>query len=63
MNTELSSQMFEWLLADWAGYREDPEKVFPSLKGENLQQISGELDIVIHQACYPHVALEKLVSG
>ena len=63
MSTELSSQMFEWLLADWAGYREDPEVIFPSLKGENLQQLSDKLDMVIHQACDPHVTVEKLIPG
>ena len=58
MNAELSSQMFEWLLAAWAGHRDDPEKIFPSLKGENLQQLSDELDSVIQQACCPHVTVE-----
>ena len=58
MNAELSPQMFEWLLAAWAGHRDDPEKIFPSLKGESLQQLDDELDSVIQQACCTHVTVE-----
>jgi len=58
MNTEISSRIFELLLAAWAGHRDDPEKIFPSLKGENLQQLSDELDSVIQQACCTHVTVE-----
>ena len=38
--------------------RDDPEKIFPSLKGENLQQLADELDSVIQQAQCTHVTVE-----
>ena len=44
MELEISPVMFEWLLADWAGYADRPEAVFPDLVGINRDSLADELE-------------------
>lgn len=47
MEFEISPVLFEWLLADWAGYRLDSDraKLFPHLRDLNWQQLAGQLPL------------------
>jgi len=47
MELNLSSILFEWLLADWAGYHDEPAEIFPSLKDVNVSELSNELSSVL----------------
>jgi len=50
MEAELSGMVFEWLLADWAGYRNDPGNVFPSLRDIDPAVLNDELFRTIQEA-------------
>jgi len=43
MEMEISPVMFEWLLADWAGYSDRPEVVFPELGSVDRARLADEL--------------------
>ena len=44
MDVEIRPMVFEWLLAGWAGYRDNPAAVFPSLQEQDPKDLAGELD-------------------
>jgi len=50
MNAELTGELFEWLLADWAGYGNEPEQVFPNLLNADVETLNNELSKIILQA-------------
>ena len=50
MEAELSGMVFEWLLADWAGYGNDPGNVFPSLRDIDPAVLNDELFRTIQEA-------------
>ena len=50
MADELNGAVFEWLLADWAGYGDDPAAVFPSLDCFKSQELLAELGLAIQNA-------------
>ena len=50
MNAELTGELFEWLLADWAGYGSEPEKVFPDLLNADIEALNSELSETILRA-------------
>ena len=52
MDAELTGELFEWLLADWAGYGTEPEKVFPDLLNADTKELASELTETILKA-YP----------
>ena len=54
MQCEISSTMFEWLLADWAGHGEKPGEVFTHLRDVAVQDLEEELEEVVHRACAAH---------
>ena len=43
MDSELSNNVFEWLLADWSGHGDNPEALFPSLQDVNCNELASEL--------------------
>ena len=47
---ELSGTVFEWLLAEWAGFGDNPSEVFPSLNEAEPQELLGELNVAIQGA-------------
>jgi hypothetical protein len=50
MKSTISSQVFEWLLAHWAGFEENPAEVFPSLCDADLSDLQAQLDDAIRSA-------------
>ncbi len=52
MDTELTGELFEWLLAEWAGYGNEPEKAFPNLLNADTKALTSELTETIIKA-YP----------
>ena len=50
MNAELTGELFGWLLADWAGYGNEPEQVFPNLLNADIEALNIELSKTILQA-------------
>ncbi len=50
MSAELTGELFEWLLADWAGYGNEPEQVFPNLLNADIEALNIELSKTILQA-------------
>ena len=50
MSAELTGELFEWLLADWAGYGNEPGQVFPNLLNADIEALSSELSETILQA-------------
>ena len=50
MDVELTGELFEWLLADWAGCGNEPEKVFPNLLNADVEALNSELSKTILQA-------------
>ena len=50
MSSEISGRIFEWLLADWAGFVRNPGDLFPSLRGMDRYQLAEELAECIHAA-------------
>ena len=50
MELELTSEVFEWLLADWAGYGDDPGEVFPDLRNVDHTALKLELFQTIQKA-------------
>jgi len=50
MKSKISSQVFEWLLAQWAGFGEDPAELFPSLRDADLADLQVQLDNAIRCA-------------
>ena len=57
MESPLGSNLFEWLLAGWAGYGKNPEEVFPSLRQANRQELAAELAGAIKTAAGPRSSL------
>ena len=52
MDTELTSELFECLLAEWAGYGNEPEKAFPNLLNADTKALTNELTETIIKACH-----------
>ena len=50
MKSKISSQVFEWLLAQWAGFGENPAEVFPSLRDADLADLQVQLNNAIRYA-------------
>ena len=50
MKSKISSQVFEWLLAHWAGFEENPAEAFPSLRDVDLSDLQAQLDCAIRSA-------------
>jgi hypothetical protein len=50
MKSKISSQVFEWLLAQWAGFGENPADVFPSLRDADLADLQAQLNNAIRYA-------------
>ncbi len=50
MNAELTGELFEWLLADWAGCGNEPGQVFPNLLNADIETLNSELSKIILQA-------------
>ncbi len=50
MKSKISSQVFEWLLAQWAGFGENPAEVFPSLREADLADLQAQLNTAIRYA-------------
>ena len=50
MSAELTGELFEWLLADWAGYGNEPGQVFPNLLNADIEALNSELSETILQA-------------
>lgn len=50
MSAELTGELFEWLLAEWAGYGNEPEQVFPNLLNADIEALNNELSKTILQA-------------
>ncbi len=61
MTTELSNRVFEWLLANWAGYGENPAELFPSLHDADYNALQEELASVL-QATHPPQQTIKTAS-
>ncbi len=49
MEVSLSNHLFEWILADWAGFGENPEVAFPSLRGMDPVELNDELQQTVRQ--------------
>jgi hypothetical protein len=43
MDEVVSGMLFEWLLASWAGFNENPEQIFPHLNNVNSEKMNEEL--------------------
>ena len=50
MKSKISSQVFEWLLAQWAGFGENPADLFPSLREADLTDLQDQLHNAIRCA-------------
>ena len=50
MKSKISSQVFEWLLAQWAGFGENPAEVFPSLRDADFTDLQVQLNNAIRYA-------------
>ena len=50
MEVELTDHLFEWLLAQWAGYSDNPAKVFPHLDDMDSEILEYELYSTIQKA-------------
>ena len=50
MKSKISSQVFEWLLAQWAGFGENPAEAFPSLRDADLADLQAQLNNAIRYA-------------
>jgi len=49
MNSKISNEVFEWLLAQWAGFGENPAELFPSLDGADFSDLQSELNLAIRK--------------
>ena len=54
MDVEIRPKVFEWLLANWAGYSDNPAAIFPSLKDQNPKDLAGELDSLLGRFHIPN---------
>jgi hypothetical protein len=50
VESSLRNTVFEWLLADWAGYGENPAELFPSLQNVSYDELTDELVGAIESA-------------
>ena len=50
MAANVSDQVFEWLLAGWAGHGDDPGELFPSLVDVNYHSLARELAVAMQKA-------------
>ena len=50
MEVTLSNQIFEWLLAEWAGFGDNPHELFPSLLHVDHERMAVELDQAVRRA-------------
>ncbi|MBN1765495.1 MAG: hypothetical protein JW860_09585, partial [Sedimentisphaerales bacterium] len=50
MEVELTDHLFEWLLAEWAGFGDNPAEAFPHLKDIDSYVIEDELYQAIQKA-------------
>ena len=44
MEQKINQQLFEWLLASWAGFQENPQECFTSLRDCNVEELTSELN-------------------
>lgn len=58
MAVELSDRVFQWLLAHWAGYGENPAELFPSLEGADCDALQKELTCALQGAQGPQETLK-----
>ena len=47
MEVVLSNRVFELIMAQWAGFGDNPGKIFPSLNNVSSEELSDEIDAVI----------------
>ena len=50
MELELTNTLFEWLLAEWAGYGNNPAELFSSLRGVNRDHLADEFVTALRNA-------------
>ena len=50
MKLKINSQVFEWILAQLAGFGENPADLFPSLRDADLSDLQAQLDDAIRHA-------------
>ena len=50
MEVELTGDIFEWLLADWAGHGDNPGLIFPALQNSDYNDFADKLARVIEKA-------------
>jgi len=56
---ELSGRFFEWLLADWAGYGNNPAELFASLRGVKSIDLTEEFATAMQKAGASEELVEK----
>jgi len=49
MEVVLSERMFELIMAQWAGFGDRPEEIFPLLNDVNSEELSDEIDAAIRK--------------
>ena len=59
MKSKISDRVFEWLLADWAGYGDNPAELFPSLRGVNYGSLADELASAMEDAGVSRESIDK----
>jgi len=50
MQIKLNRSIFEWWLAGWAGYTENPAELFPSLQNTSWNELANKLEIDMRAA-------------
>ena len=50
MKSKISSRVFEWLLADWSGHADHPDRIFPSLQNADFDELADQLYAAIRNA-------------
>ncbi|GEM_PF-1319803 len=65
MKSKISSQVFEWLLAQWAGFGDNPADLFPSLREADLTDLQAQLHNAIRsaQTIKAPIPVEKIPSS
>ena len=62
MDPEISSAVFEWLLAEWGGSGNNPVELLPSLRNVDRRDLTDELTAAIQKAGSRKEQLEKLLA-
>ena len=50
MEIGLTNRLFEWLLAEWAGYGDNPAEFVPSLRGVSYDNLVDEFVATMQKA-------------